>query len=452
MNAIEIPVSRCRPAAYNPRRTRDEETLAELVESVKQHGVLVPVLARQVKENGRTCYEVVAGSRRLAAAISANVPRLPAVVRVMSDVEALEVSVLENLQRELLDPIEEARGVRALQEVAGWDAEKVARRLSRSERWVQTRMGFLELPEEAQEAISAGSLALAATQLLLDLKGEDRDEALKAILHPTYQEQPLAGWEACRMIDQEYLQPARLRAAWEKLVASGKLQKEWPGARILAWDEEPDGWFREVEDHPLPYELAVHARGKETPTWGELAAKHGAQVYLFPGAKGEGVACIECEALIDAERALCVEAGEECIFPQAGPGSGEAKHQQDLAAAKVLERQEAAERKERKALVEAIWNYHDKLDGPVCAALLEHLADDWSIGGELTGARLGKSDPTEEEIQQELRQWGEEFGAGGIQRILLAEELLRTTVRERVEPLLAAAGIKVDKFPTLYPE
>lgn len=453
MSHTEIPVNRCRPAAYNPRRTRDEEVLAQLVESVRQHGVLVPILARPVKENGKTCYEVVAGSRRLAAARIAKLPHLPAVVREMSDVEAMEICVLENLQREMLDPIDEARGVAALRDLAGWDAPEVARRLARSERWVHQRMGFLELPEEAQQAISAGSLSLAPAQLLLDLRPEERETALGEILHPTYQEQPLAGWQACRLIERSYLVPYQLRRKWEKLVASGRLRKEWPGAVVVQWGEEPDGgWFEKLEDSPLPYTLAVWARGQKVPTWGELAEVHGAQVYVFPDDEAEPYAAVDAEALMDAEKTRCAECGEKCIFPQTGPGSGEARHQQDLEAAKAFQAQEAEERREREALVDAVWHYDPRKDGKVTKALLEYLVEDWGIGEGLTGSRLGRSNPTEDEILQEVLKWAEEFGVGAIQRIIFAEEALRTTVRSRVETLLAPAGIEVDSFPTLFPE
>ncbi len=141
----QIPIGRVIPTPDNPRRFLDNDPhLAELAESIRQFGILQPLLARpHPTEAG--AYDLRAGERRLRAAVMVELPTVPVIVREMTDEEALEVTVLENLQRENLHPLEEAKGVALLLERRGWNQAEVAAHLGKSERWVARRAAIARL-------------------------------------------------------------------------------------------------------------------------------------------------------------------------------------------------------------------------------------------------------------------------------------------------------------------
>ena len=143
---VEIPLDQLRPNARQPRTTFDESELAELVASIKQDGVLQPVLVRPVKEG--TGFELIAGERRWRAARIAGLTAVPAVVREASDREALAFAVVENVVRTDLDPIEEARAYARLCDEMGLTQSDVAQAVGRSRVSVTNAMRLLDLPDE----------------------------------------------------------------------------------------------------------------------------------------------------------------------------------------------------------------------------------------------------------------------------------------------------------------
>ena len=142
------------PNPYQPRRTFTEENLAELAESIRQHGVIQPVIVRQLGER----FELVVGERRLRAARLAGLKEIPAFVRDMSDVEIMEVAIIENLQREDLNAIEEATAIKQLQESLGYTQERLAQRLGKSRPYIANSVRLLSLPKVAIEYVSRGTL------------------------------------------------------------------------------------------------------------------------------------------------------------------------------------------------------------------------------------------------------------------------------------------------------
>jgi ParB family chromosome partitioning protein len=159
-----IPVDLVDPNPRQPRTSFDDETIQALAESVRERGVLQPVLARPVA-GGR--YELIAGERRWRAAQLAGLTEVPALVRDRDDSEALEVALIENMAREDLNPVEEARACAALVEELGLTREDVGRRVGRSRVAVSNLLRLLDLPDEVLTLIERGSLTEGHGRALL---------------------------------------------------------------------------------------------------------------------------------------------------------------------------------------------------------------------------------------------------------------------------------------------
>lgn len=170
----EIAVSQLDPNPDQPRRTFDTQALEALAESIRQAGVLQPLL---VVENGAR-FRIVAGERRYRAARMAGLQSVPCVVRDMTEQERMEAALIENLQREDLNPIEEAAGIRALMEECGYTQELAAKRVGRSRPAVANLLRLLQLPESIRELVKAGELSAGHARVLAGLADESRQLAL----------------------------------------------------------------------------------------------------------------------------------------------------------------------------------------------------------------------------------------------------------------------------------
>jgi ParB family chromosome partitioning protein len=168
----ELPVELIAPNPAQPRRGFDEQALLALAESIRQRGILQPVLVRPVV-GGR--YELVAGERRWRAARMAELESIPAIVRHQDDAASLEVALIENMAREDLSPVDEARGCAALVDELGLSREEVGLRVGRSRVAVSNLIRLLELPDEALELMERGELSEGhGRALLLDGDHESR--------------------------------------------------------------------------------------------------------------------------------------------------------------------------------------------------------------------------------------------------------------------------------------
>jgi len=170
-----IPVTHIVPNRHQPRKTFVEEELRELVESVKQHGILQPVLVRRKSED---LYELIAGERRFRAATLAQMPTVPAVVRKSGDQEATILSLIENIQRSNLNPVEEARAYRQLIDELGMTQEAVAERVGRDRASVANICRVLSLPAEVQGMVASGQLTLGHAKVILGIKNAGDQLAL----------------------------------------------------------------------------------------------------------------------------------------------------------------------------------------------------------------------------------------------------------------------------------
>jgi ParB family chromosome partitioning protein len=162
-------------SAYNPRRTF--KGMDDLTESVRTHGVLVPLIVRKAGKKGK--FEVVAGARRLRAAREAGLTEVPCVVRDMSDAEALEVQVLENLQREEVPPLDEAFGYRALIERNGYDADALAAKMGKSKTYIYQRMKLADLTEPARAALEQDRITFSHALHIARLPPGQQETALR---------------------------------------------------------------------------------------------------------------------------------------------------------------------------------------------------------------------------------------------------------------------------------
>ncbi|BBB90585.1 MAG TPA: ParB/RepB/Spo0J family partition protein [Methylomusa anaerophila] len=159
----EVSIQEICPNQFQPRRIFDEEALAELAESIRQHGVLQPVVVRKTL----TGYELVAGERRWRASQKAGLKSIPVVVREYTDAEMMEIALIENLQRQDLNPIEEALAFRRLIEDFGLTQEEVAQKIGRSRSMIANIVRLLNLHPDVQEFVSRGTLSMGQARPLL---------------------------------------------------------------------------------------------------------------------------------------------------------------------------------------------------------------------------------------------------------------------------------------------
>ena len=169
--AEKLKASLIDPKSGQPRKTFDQESLAELADSIATHGVLQPILVR-ASGNGR--YQIIAGERRWRAAKLAGLSEIPAVILDRDDLAAAEIALVENLQREDLNPIEEALAFKSLSEEFGLTQEELSRRVGKSRSAVANATRLLELPDEAKAMVSSGALSAGHARTLLGLR--DRDQ------------------------------------------------------------------------------------------------------------------------------------------------------------------------------------------------------------------------------------------------------------------------------------
>lgn len=171
----EIPVSLIRPNPDQPRKSFDPEALERLAASVAEAGVIQPVVVTELSD-GR--YELIAGERRWRAAQQAGLEAIPAVLRAEAEPLRLQTALIENMAREDLNPVEEARACAALVEDLDVSKEEVARRLGRSRSSISNLVRLLDLPDQVLELLSEGELSEGHGRALLSAKGQDRRRRL----------------------------------------------------------------------------------------------------------------------------------------------------------------------------------------------------------------------------------------------------------------------------------
>lgn len=254
----ELPIDRIQPNPYQPRKRFDDAKLAELAESIKAHGIVQPLVVRKAGDG----YELVVGQRRLLAARMAGLAEVPVVVSDLDDAEMIQVALIENLQREDLNPMEEAESYRRLVEEFGMSQEELAGVLGRSRPSIANTLRLLNLQPEVQEVVSRGTISMGHARALLAIQ----DPALQV--------------EACRYVVEHELSVRETEDLVRRVLASGRV-----------------GGKEKREERPKDPEIASLEE--------RLRRVFGTQVRIIPGKK-KGKIEIEYYSDDDLERILAL--------------------------------------------------------------------------------------------------------------------------------------------------
>lgn len=253
---IELDPATIQPNPKQPRRHFDEEALQELAESIKRDGIQEPVIVRRVSDG----YELVSGERRVRASVMADLERIPAVVRDISDAEMLKLGLIENIQREDLNAIELAEAYRDLMAEFGWTQEQVAVEVGKKRATVANTLRLLQLPPALQEHVAKGRLSMGHARALLAMNDPARQSALAR--------KTIELGLSVRQVEQ---------------LASGQTK---PPPKAAA---APDANIRQIED--------------------ELRKRLGTKVHLKIGKQGRGRIEIEYYSLDELDRLLALLRG-----------------------------------------------------------------------------------------------------------------------------------------------
>ncbi len=270
---VEIPIDEIEPNPLQPRQIMEDESLEELTNSIEAHGILQPLIVREAGKG----YQIVAGERRWRAARRAGLRTVPCLVQTADDLQALELAMIENLQRDDLNPVEAARGYKMLMTQFGLTQEEVAKKIGKSRSAVANTLRILELPEDILEDIRCGRLSEGHGRALLPLLGHpDFADTVQLI-----REQGLSVRETERIV-REKLHPELVQEEKEAAAAA-------PKTRSTSVEE------KEIGRDP-------HIAAAEQRLRTALAAK----VVIRPGARGGGVIHIRYYDNNDLERLLAL--------------------------------------------------------------------------------------------------------------------------------------------------
>lgn len=170
-SAVKLKLTQIEPNREQPRKHFDEEALADLAESIQLHGVIQPLLVRPMSDGS---YQLVAGERRWRASRLAGLTEVPVVIRELSDTETMELALIENLQREDLNPIEEAEGLQVLIETYGMTQEEAAKSVGCSRPSITNALRLLKLPREVREMTREGKISAGHARALLAFQDEQK--------------------------------------------------------------------------------------------------------------------------------------------------------------------------------------------------------------------------------------------------------------------------------------
>jgi ParB family chromosome partitioning protein len=175
---IVASINELKPNMFQPRKDFDEKTISELASSIKEKGILQPLVVRTISGG----YEIIAGERRWRAAQRAGITRVPIIIKEATDREVLELALIENLQREDLNPIEEAVAYQQLIDEFELTHEDVSRQIGKDRSTITNQLRLLKLPEEAKKALIAGDITAGHARAILSIESSaEAREALKAI-------------------------------------------------------------------------------------------------------------------------------------------------------------------------------------------------------------------------------------------------------------------------------
>lgn len=170
----KVKLDDLRSNPYQPRQVFNEEALQELAASIKEHGVFQPIIIKKSIKG----YEIIAGERRVKASKIAGLEEIPAIIRDFTDEEMMEIALLENLQRENLNPMEESRAYKKLIEALNLTQEELAKRLGKSRSYITNMIGLQNLPESIQNMISDNKMSMGHARVLSKLESKTQQQEL----------------------------------------------------------------------------------------------------------------------------------------------------------------------------------------------------------------------------------------------------------------------------------
>ena len=178
---IEIPLSEIRSNPYQPRKTFDEETLKEMAESIKELGIVQPIIVKRSIKG----YELIAGERRTKAARIAGLEKIPAIIKDFNDQEMMEIALVENIQREDLNPIDEANAYENIIRISGMTQDEFAKKFGKSRSHVTNMLGLLNLPSNTKRLVQNKKLSMGHARALSKIEDNNKiDElATKAVVN-----------------------------------------------------------------------------------------------------------------------------------------------------------------------------------------------------------------------------------------------------------------------------
>ena len=260
-DASEIPIDLIDPSSLQPRTVFDEAKLAELAQSINANGVVQPLLLRRKGPR----YELIAGERRWRAAQLAGLSKVPAVIRSVSDDKVLELALIENIQREDLNPIEEARAYKKLIDTVGLTQETVAERVGRDRSYVTNYLRLLKLPNDLQDLLQRGKLSTGHARALL---GTEHVEVQRRLARKVI-EQDLSVRATEQLVRQtvepRQRKPPRTTAAVDPNVraAESKLRRQFGTQVRIVTDDSGRGKieleFYNATDLDRLYSLLLHS-------------------------------------------------------------------------------------------------------------------------------------------------------------------------------------------------
>lgn len=175
---VEIPLTEIRSNPYQPRKEFDEKSLSEFAESIKEHGVIQPIIVKKSIKG----YEIIAGERRTRASKMAGKTTIPAIIREFTDQEMMEIALIENIQREDLNPIEEAEALTKIIETSQITQEEASKKFGKSRSYITNILGLLSLPEKTKKYVREGKITMGHARVLSKLSDEEQINSLADLI------------------------------------------------------------------------------------------------------------------------------------------------------------------------------------------------------------------------------------------------------------------------------
>ncbi len=169
-DVMQVKLSEIRSNPYQPRKTFNEETLNELAESIKEYGIVQPVILKKSIKG----YELIAGERRCKAAKIAGLEEVPAIIKEFTDEEMMEIALLENIQREDLNPIDEAKSIDAILKLRGITQEEFSKKFGKSRSYITNLLGILRLPDSVKKLVENGTLSMSHARVLSKIDDDEK--------------------------------------------------------------------------------------------------------------------------------------------------------------------------------------------------------------------------------------------------------------------------------------